>query len=176
MGCLLTCEQCASLNKNRPREHRYLKAWLQLVRLFVEVRRCSRPGLSMTAGAGSESKSLIRLPTDSLALAVKSVSFQWPALSATPPYRDRLFSLWNHKPQKTLSLKLPWSQCFNKAKQSNSNGSPLPGLLLKKAGLPRQLQSPLNNWPSGSTGSTAPLNLSQPHTTVPAAPEAFTEL
>lgn len=46
---------------------RYLNAWLQLVRLFVEVRRCSRPGLSMTQGIGSESESLVRLPTDSSA-------------------------------------------------------------------------------------------------------------
>lgn len=151
MGSLLKCEQCASLNEKRPHGHRYLKAWLQLVRLFVEVRRCSHPGLSLTQGAGSERES-------QLAPEVKNVSFQWPAPSATPPCRDNSFSLWNHKPPKTLFLKLPWSQCSNKAKKSNPNAS-------GESGLPRQLQSPLNNWSSGSTGSasSSPLALSQPH-------------
>lgn len=160
MGSLLRCEQCASLNEKRPHGHRYLKVWLQLVRLFVEVRGCSHPRLSLTQGASSERESQLAVLKCELSVAcsVCHASLQ-----------RRLFSLWNHKPPKALFLKLPWSQCSNKAKKSNPNAS-------GESRLPRQLQSPLNNWSSGSTGpaSSSPLALSQP-CTEPAAREAFTE-
>lgn len=51
----------------------------------------------------------------SLVPAVKDVSSQLPAPSATLPCHDRLFS-WNREP-KTLSLKLPWPWCLIIAKK-----------------------------------------------------------